>query len=220
MKSSGRSLSSVIRASFVKVPNLLAFSKWRSRGPRGRFPPSGNCGFKTMAMPGSWSVGTSALSGIRGRAAAIFCRQPHPTRSTRRCASSTPSCKRLAEAFCCTARAPSGMEGLSCFRACRERGRPRYRACGTPFAGELARPGENAAAPVERLYFLAKGPENGIAPIEAGEALRLLLRNILFFADDPELVKMVFRSANDFLGKVPAYRLTFYPDGRVWDLIQ
>jgi hypothetical protein len=95
-----------------------------------------------------------------------------------------------------------------------------YRACGTPFAGELARPGENAAAPVDRLYFLAKGPENCIAPVETGEALRLLLRNILFFADDPELVKMVFRSANEFLGQVPAYRLTFYPDGRVWDLIR
>jgi hypothetical protein len=47
-----------------------------------------------------------------------------------------------------------------------------------------------------------------------------LLRNILFFADDPELVKMVFRSANEFLGQVPAYRLTFFPDGRVWDLIE
>jgi len=99
------------------------------------------------------------------------------------------------------------------------RGESGYRACGTPFAGELARPGENATAPIERLYFLAKGPENRIAPVEAGEALRLLLRNILFFADDPELVKMVFRSANEFLGQVPAYRLTFYPNGRVWDLI-
>jgi hypothetical protein len=95
-----------------------------------------------------------------------------------------------------------------------------YRACGTPFAGELARPGENAAAPIERLFFLAKGPENTIEPVKTADALGLLLRNILFFADDPELVKMVFRSANDFLGKVPAYRLTFYPDGRVWDLIQ
>lgn len=56
--------------------------------------------------------------------------------------------------------------------------------------------------------------------METAEALRLLLRNILFFADDPELVKMVFRSANEFLGQVPAYRLTFYPDGRVWDLIE
>jgi hypothetical protein len=95
-----------------------------------------------------------------------------------------------------------------------------YRACGTPFAGELARPGENASAPIERLYFLAKGRENTIAPVETAEALRLLLRNILFFADDPELVKMVFRSANEFLGQIPAYRLTFYPDGRVWDLIE
>jgi hypothetical protein len=95
-----------------------------------------------------------------------------------------------------------------------------YRACGTPFAGELARPGENASAPIECLYFLAKGPENRIAPIEPPEALRMLLRNILFFAEDPELVKMVFRSACEFLGRVPAYRLTFYPDARVWDLIQ
>jgi hypothetical protein len=95
-----------------------------------------------------------------------------------------------------------------------------YRACGTPFAGELARPGENATAPIARLYFLAKGPENRIQPIETADALRMLLRNILFFADDTDLVKMVFRSAFEFLGRVPAFRLTFYPDERVWDLIQ
>lgn len=95
-----------------------------------------------------------------------------------------------------------------------------YRACGTPFAGELARPGENATAPIERLFFLAKGPENRIEPMETSEALRMLLRNILFFADDGELVKMVFRSANEFLARVSPYRLTFYPDERVWDLIQ
>ena len=95
-----------------------------------------------------------------------------------------------------------------------------YRACGTPFAGELARLGENASAPIVRLFFLAKGPENRIEPIETPDALRMLLRNILFFADDPELVKMVFRSACEFLARVPAFRLTFFPDARVWDLIQ
>ncbi len=95
-----------------------------------------------------------------------------------------------------------------------------YFACGTPFAGELARLGANQAAPIERLYFLAKGPENRIDPIEMADALRMLLRNILFFADDADLVKMVFRSACEFLGRVPAFRLTFYPDERVWDLIQ
>jgi hypothetical protein len=95
----------------------------------------------------------------------------------------------------------------------------RYLACGTPFAGELARIGENAAAPVERLFFLAKGPENHIEPIETADALRMLLRNILFFADDPDLIEMVFRSASEFLTRVPASRLTFFPDERVWDLI-
>jgi hypothetical protein len=100
------------------------------------------------------------------------------------------------------------------------REKDRYLACGTPFAGELARPGENAAAPIEHLYFLAKGPENRTHPIAPADALRMLLRNILFFAEDAELVKMVFRSATEFLGRVPCARLTFYPDQRVWDLIQ
>lgn len=95
-----------------------------------------------------------------------------------------------------------------------------FRACGTPFAGELARLGENASAPIERLFFLAKGPKNCIEPIETSDALRMLLRNILFFADDSDLVKMVFRSACEFLGRVPAFRLMFYPDARVWELIQ
>ena len=95
-----------------------------------------------------------------------------------------------------------------------------YTACGTPFAGELARPGENAMAPIEHVFFLAKGPQNRIEPIAPVDALRMLLRNILFFADDADLVKMVFRSAMEFLGRVRASRLTFYPDQRVWDLIQ
>jgi hypothetical protein len=94
-----------------------------------------------------------------------------------------------------------------------------YLACGTPFAGELARLGENAAAPIERLFFLAKGPDNRIEPIETADALRMLLRNILFFVDDAELIQMVFRSACEFLGRVPVFRLMFYPDERVWDLI-
>ncbi len=95
-----------------------------------------------------------------------------------------------------------------------------FRACGTPFAGELARVGANQAAPIERLFFLAKGPDNRIEPVESADALRMLLRNILFFADDSNLVKMVFRSACEFLARVPVFRLTFFPDARVWDLIQ
>ena len=95
----------------------------------------------------------------------------------------------------------------------------RYFAVGTPFYGELARAGENLQAPIEALYLLAKGPENKIEPIVGADAVRGLLRNILFFARDPEFVKMVFDTAFDFVNHVPVRRLTFVPDTSVWELI-
>jgi hypothetical protein len=95
----------------------------------------------------------------------------------------------------------------------------RYTAVGTPFYGELARVGENLKAPIEALYLLAKGPENKIEPITGTDAVRGLLENILFFARDPEFVKLVFESACDFVNHVPVRRLTFAPTSSVWELI-
>ena len=95
-----------------------------------------------------------------------------------------------------------------------------YRACGTPFAGELGRPGENVSAPIAGLFLLRKGHANFTEPVDQAEAVRSLLRNILFFAEDEELVKLVFQSACDFTGAVPVRRLTFMPDQRVWELIR
>jgi hypothetical protein len=94
-----------------------------------------------------------------------------------------------------------------------------YYAVGTPFYGELARPGENLQAPVEALYLLAKGSKNKIEPIEGTDAVRGLLRNILFFARDTEFVKLVFDTACEFVARVPVRRLTFVPDASVWELI-
>jgi hypothetical protein len=95
-----------------------------------------------------------------------------------------------------------------------------YIACGTPFAGELARVGENCSAPLSALFLLEKGLQNRIEPVGPSEAIQRLLRNILFFADDPELVKMVFQSACEFVSLVPIHRLIFVPDQRVWDIIR
>jgi hypothetical protein len=94
-----------------------------------------------------------------------------------------------------------------------------YRAYGTPFAGELARVGENLSAPFGAVYFLEKGPVNRIDPIDDRAAARSLLRNILFFSHDEQLVKRVFDSAFEFVSSVAAARLTFTPDERVWSLI-
>jgi hypothetical protein len=96
----------------------------------------------------------------------------------------------------------------------------RYLACGTPFAGELARVGENQSAPLSALFLLEKGLQNRIEPVGATEAVQRLLRNILFFADDPELVKLVFQSACEFASLVPIHRLVFVPDQRVWEIIR
>jgi hypothetical protein len=95
-----------------------------------------------------------------------------------------------------------------------------YVACGTPFSGELDRPGTNCVAPIDSLFLLAKGAENRIDPLPTSDALRCLLRNILFFAEDTELVKNVFRSAWDFVQRISVRRLTFVPDARVWSMIE
>jgi hypothetical protein len=96
----------------------------------------------------------------------------------------------------------------------------RYMACGTPFAGELARVGENQSAPLSALFLLEKGLQNSIEPIGPTKAIQRLLRNILFFADDPALVELVFQSACEFASLVPIHRLIFVPDQRVWDIIR
>lgn len=95
-----------------------------------------------------------------------------------------------------------------------------YVAFGTPFTGELAKLGENVSAPIARLYLLAKGPENRIDAVASGEAARELLANVLFFAEDQELVQQAFHSACEFVSRVPVSRLTFVPDARVWEMIR
>ena len=94
-----------------------------------------------------------------------------------------------------------------------------YVAFGTPFTGEMAKLGENCSAPVAALYLLAQGAENRIEPVAAADAGRGLLANMLFFAEDQELVHWAFKAACDFVDRVPVYRLTFVPDARVWELI-
>ena len=95
-----------------------------------------------------------------------------------------------------------------------------YVAFGTPFTGELDKPGENICAPIAALYLLAKGCENRIDAVTPSDAARSFLANVLFFAEDEELVQAVFHSAFEFVSRVPVSRLTFVPDHRVWELIR
>ena len=95
----------------------------------------------------------------------------------------------------------------------------RYFAFGTPFTGELGCSGKNVCAELATLYFLAKGLENKVEPLTPAEACAALLQNILCFAHNPEVIHAVFHSACKFVCEVPARRLTFTPDARVWEMI-
>jgi hypothetical protein len=94
-----------------------------------------------------------------------------------------------------------------------------YFAYGTPFAGELAKPGENVRAPLAAIYLLSQGPENRIDAVGQADAVRSVMESVLFFAHDPELVARVFDSVFELVQRVPVQRLTFFPDGRVWELV-
>jgi hypothetical protein len=69
------------------------------------------------------------------------------------------------------------------------------------------------------LYLLVQGPHNQAVLIAPAQAARRFLRNILFFADDAGLVEQMFRTACEFVSRVPVYELTFRPDTEVWNLI-
>ncbi len=122
-----------------------------------------------------------------------------------------------AEAVPLHRRASHGLDG---------RGRPSphhagsYVAYGTPFAGELAKVGENVSAPIAGLYFLEKAPGNRVEQLGTAEALFRLMQNILFFAEDERLVRQVFEAAGAFVLQVPSYRLEFAPEARVWEMLR
>jgi hypothetical protein len=96
---------------------------------------------------------------------------------------------------------------------------PAFQAFGTPFAGELAKIGEKLAAPLAALFLLKQGPENRIEEIGESQAIRELMRHILFFAHDPELVNKVFETVCGLVRRVPVQRLVFKKDRSVWELI-
>ena len=96
----------------------------------------------------------------------------------------------------------------------------RYVAFGTPFAGEFSDAGEPICAPIAALFGLAWAADPVRDRLTEGAAVRILMRNMLFFAADPGLTGQLLDTACDFAGAVPAFRLAFAPDARVWSGIE
>jgi hypothetical protein len=92
-------------------------------------------------------------------------------------------------------------------------------AFGTPFAGELGTAGERVAAPVHAVYELAWGDHHRLERLGRSEAVKTLMRNVLFFVDDPALAGQVFQTICHVTATLPVYRLTFAPNAAVWDVL-
>lgn len=107
---------------------------------------------------------------------------------------------------------PSMPRAVSCLSS--------YDAFGTPFAGELARIGTKMRAPLSTVFLLEQGPENRIEPVSDRQAARELMRHVLFFAHDPEMVGTVFGGICDLVSRVAVQRLVFTKDAGVWELIR
>ena len=77
-----------------------------------------------------------------------------------------------------------------------------YVAFGTPFAGELAQPGDNMRAPLGRPLSACARPRKPHRARLRGGCYPRLLESMLFFAHDAELVGRVFDSVFDFVQQV------------------
>lgn len=114
--------------------------------------------------------------------------------------------------------APAGVQLLTDEVSYLRREGSGYRVYGTPFSGELGLKGEDVSAPLAAIHLIEHGAENVRRPLAPPDAVRQLLRNTLFFAQEPELVGAVFATLCDLAERVPVYRLAFAPDARVWEL--
>jgi hypothetical protein len=94
-----------------------------------------------------------------------------------------------------------------------------YRAFGTPFYGELARPGEPISAPLAAMFILRHAPENHITTLARFEALHAVMRNILFFAKEPLWVQRVLAAAIRFVDSVTIKQMEFLPNPEIWKLV-
>ena len=95
-----------------------------------------------------------------------------------------------------------------------------YLAHGTPFAGELARPGANESAPVQRVCLLKQGQTNRLRPVKKTQAIRALMRHVLFFAQDDELGERVLDAVVHFVSSAEVVEMEFTPGGRAWEMVR
>jgi hypothetical protein len=93
------------------------------------------------------------------------------------------------------------------------------RICGTPFVGEYAAAGVNLSAPLVGIYFLHQASHNRVVRVTPRDALRPLLRSVMYFGQEKASNQAVLDLALSFCEQIPCYNLHFLPDATFWRCI-
>lgn len=96
-----------------------------------------------------------------------------------------------------------------------------FRACGSPFWGEMRADGRPGSWPLGGIHLLGKARENRLSACPGGEALKLLLRCLVNFDKSPLAAELALKNASRLLAKAKFSRLDFSKaDGSFLDLIK
>lgn len=97
----------------------------------------------------------------------------------------------------------------------------KFRACGSPFWGEMRADGRPGSWPLGGIHLLGKARENSLSACPGGEALKLLLRCLVNFDKSPRAAELALKNSARLLAKVKFSRLKFSKiDGSFLDLVK
>jgi hypothetical protein len=77
----------------------------------------------------------------------------------------------------------------------------------TPFWGEFRAPSKPFGKPLRRIYFLHKGSRLKVTELSKGDAIKTMLKLILFFSDATESTESLLKTARQCIMKIPCYNI-------------
>ena len=97
----------------------------------------------------------------------------------------------------------------------------KFRACGSPFWGEMRADGRPGSWPLGGIHLIGKARENSLSACSGSEALKLLLRCLVNFDKSPRAAELALKNSARLLAAVKFSRLKFSKaDGSFLDLVK
>lgn len=93
------------------------------------------------------------------------------------------------------------------------------RCHGSPFYGDLARPGPNDAAPLAAVCLIEQAERHALEPLAPVRAVAALLPHVVCFVRAPGVARRVFDVAAEVVDRVPCFTLSFRRDAGFWELL-